>query len=69
MSFEPGHVFVKSCLQAIPKVYDPYNWGTIGPLLLSKMTKGRNNVSPKIYPRVCLGRYHSTILCLYSTAC
>ena len=51
MSFDKGHSFLKSCLHAIPRVYDPYDWGTIGPLLLSKMTRGHPN-GPTIYPRV-----------------
>lgn len=54
MSFDKGHAFVKNCLQSIPRIYDPYDWGTIGPSLLSKMTKNNPN-SPTIHPRVsCL---------------
>jgi hypothetical protein len=51
MAFERAHPFVKSCLEAIPEIYDPFDWGTIGPGMLSKLTKSHEH-PPKIHPRV-----------------
>jgi len=41
MVFEKGHAFIKACLNAIPSVYDPFNWSTIGPHLITSMTNSQ----------------------------
>jgi len=41
MVFEKGHPFIKACLDAIPLVYDPFNWSTIGPHLITSLTNSK----------------------------
>ena len=40
LKFEKLHPFIRSCLFSIPKVYDPYSWGTIGPDLITTISLG-----------------------------
>lgn len=52
LSFDAHHPFLKHCLEAIPGLYDPYIWGIIGPVLLTKVYEHfrRKNDPPLVLP-------------------
>ncbi|KAL7630852.1 UNVERIFIED_CONTAM: hypothetical protein RMT77_018861 [Armadillidium vulgare] len=46
LGFLPYHKFIRDCLEEIPKFYDPTHYGTIGPLLVTKVLKEKCGLKP-----------------------